>query len=264
MDLQVAIGLRPGELVAFVGAGGKTTAAWRLLRALGSAGERAVFTATTRIFRPKDGSLMLAPNPSPADVARALDEPPILFLAAAQGEEGDPDHAARSPYPAQPIKLVGLAPEVLDGLVRQLPGVTWLVEADGAKGRLLKAPAEHEPVIPGGANRVVVVACLDAIGRPLDDDTVHRPEIAARLLGVPQGALVSPELVAGLIGHPAGGLKGIPELAEVVVLLTEWSGRSRDDAGVISRHLLSGRRIGGVVLADLSTSGLVVGAWRRD
>jgi len=142
--------------------------------------------------------------------------------------------------------------------------VTWLAEADGAKGRLLKAPAAHEPVIPGGADRVVVVACLGGIGEPLDGRAVHRPEVAARLLGVPQGTLVSPALLAGLVGHPAGGLKGIPEGAEVVALLTDWGGRSRDEAGIVARQLLSGRRIGRVVWVDLSPSGHVLDVWMRE
>ena len=45
--------MRSGELIALVGAGGKTTAAWLLLRLLVESGEQAVFTTTTRIFRPR-------------------------------------------------------------------------------------------------------------------------------------------------------------------------------------------------------------------
>ena len=302
-------------MVAFVGAGGKTTAAWRLLRLLVESGERVVFTTTTRIFEPRerDVPLLLAPEPDPAEIERLLARSPALVLAAGRGEEVevDPAHPARSPYAAFATKLVGLAPDVLSALAQRLPGVTWLVEADGAKGRLLKAPAEYEPVLPAGAERVVVVAGLEAIGRPLDEHTVHRPEIAARLLGLPGSCakpppqvgvgsqlrqarldVITPAMVATLLGHQAGGLKGIPPQVQVVVLLTQWGdalaapagpgemqpearlqpGNSRPaprttdhvshpHAEAIARQLLSGARIGRVVLANLRAAEPVLKMW---
>ena len=164
MNLQTTLGVKPGELVALVGAGGKTMTAWRLMNLLVGSGERVIFTTTTRIFRPRDTSLLLTPSPTSAEIARRLAESPALVLAATLGEMGDSAQAAHSPYPADPIKLVGLDAKVVNDLARKLSGVTWLVEADGAKGRLLKAPAEYEPVIPSRSNRVIVVAGLDAIG----------------------------------------------------------------------------------------------------
>jgi len=254
LGLRAALGLRSGELIALVGAGGKTTAAWWLLRSLVDSGEQAVFTTTTRIFQPKEVALILDPNPDPEEIAHKLQKSQALVLAAGRGESGDPARAARSPYPADHVKLVGLEPEVLDDLACRLPEVTWLVEADGAKGKLLKAPAEYEPVIPARAGRVIVVAGLDAIGKPLDERTVHRSEIAVRLLGVSLGAAVTPDLFAGLVGHPSGGLKGIPDGAEVVVLLVQWNGCPTIYANTIARQLLSNRRITRVVSANLSNN----------
>jgi probable selenium-dependent hydroxylase accessory protein YqeC len=255
VDLKTALGLRLGEMIALVGAGGKTTTAWRLLRLLAASGERAhkrvVFTTTTHIFEPRDIPLFLAPTPDPAEIARRLAKSPTLVLAAARGERGDPAHAARSPYLASPVKVVGLEPEVVNALARQLPEVTWLVEADGARGRLLKAPAEYEPVIPAEADRVIIVAGLEAIGEPLDERVVHRPEIAARLLGVPLGTTITPDLFAKLVGHESGGLKGIPSHAEVIVLLAQWDDRSHIYAKSITQRLLSEQCIGRVALVDL-------------
>ena len=73
-----------------------------------------------------------------------------------------------------------------------------LVEADGAKGLPLKAHEAHEPVIPPCAQRVVAVAGIDGVGKPIgavchrsaryaqlalaDEETVVTPEIAARAL----------------------------------------------------------------------------------
>jgi probable selenium-dependent hydroxylase accessory protein YqeC len=276
-SLRSALGLTPGEIVAFVGAGGKTTAAWRLLGELAAKSEKGVFTTTTRIFKPRltalpgspdpglrvhDAVLIVAPDPTPARIDQALEDSSAVVLAAALGERGDPVHTALSPYPAEPVKLLGLAPEVLNDLAGQVPEVTWLVEADGAKRRLLKAPAYYEPVIPSEADRVIVVAGLDALGEPLDERTVQRPEIAARLLCVRVGATITPDLFADLIGHESGGLKDIPQRAEVVVLLTQWDDRSLDpDAAIIARQLLSRDRIARVVWAALRVPDPVVALW---
>lgn len=264
MGLAAALGVTAGEVVALVGAGGKTTTAWRLVEELSAGGQWVVFTTTTRIFRPREARLLLAVRPDPTEVARRLAEEPALVLAAACGERGDPIHAARCPYPADPVKLVGLEPEVVGDLACALPGVTWLVEADGAKGRLLKAPAEHEPVVPAATDRVIVVAGLGALGAPLDERTVHRPELAARLLGVPLGTRLTPALIARLVAHPAGGLKGLPARAEVVALLTRWDDPPCDEeAAEVARLLLAEQRIASVVCVDLHAADPVLEVRRR-
>jgi molybdenum cofactor cytidylyltransferase len=263
--LASALGVARGEVVAFVGAGGKTTAAWRLMIDIRDSGHRAVFTTTTRIFKPAAGdvALVLDPDPDIAELGQALTGASSVVWAAGVGERDEPDRARRSPYPAEPVKLVGVAPDVVDRVSRRLPEATWLVEADGAKARLLKAPASHEPVIPSEADHVVVVAALDAVGRPLDEDTVHRPEIAARLLGTSTGAPITSEMVADLIEHPRGGMKGIPAGAEPIVLLTRWGGATGADAQGIAEHLHRTGRVARIVYADLLAHDPVVAVWPR-
>jgi molybdenum cofactor cytidylyltransferase len=263
MDLREAVGLEPGEMVALVGAGGKTTLAWHLATGLFASHERVIFTTTTRIFEPRDRPLMLDPHPDPAEIQDRLAQAPLLFLAAAMGEVGDRQLAAHSAYPARQAKLVGLESGVLDDLVRCLPDVTWLVEADGARGRLLKAPAAYEPVIPDVAGCVVVVACLDAIGRPLDAGVVHRPELAACLLGKVTGTTIAPEDLADLVAHPAGGLKGVPDRARVVVALTQWQDRCDDAVTSVTRRVLEEQRVGRVVWVNLAAEPRVCRRWLR-
>jgi molybdenum cofactor cytidylyltransferase len=250
MDIRTALGLKPGEMVALVGAGGKTSTAWQLLRLLVRAGERAVFTTTTRIFEPQQAPLILNPHPDPADIIAALLASPALFLAAERGEMGAVSMAARSPYPARPIKLVGLDPQTITELGRRLPGVTWIVEADGAKGCMLKAPADYEPAIPAGSQRVVVTASLEALGRPLDAPFVHRAEIAARLLGLEPGTPITPAMLAALLVHPHGGLKGVPPGATVIALLTQTGSTPHPQAEESARQIARSRRFSRVVLAN--------------
>lgn len=228
--LASALNLPPRAVVSLVGAGGKTSAALRLMDELAQAGRRVVFTTTTKILEPiphPDECLILVETLDAARIALADPWRAKLFLAHRRLEEADPDFAAQAPYPARPNKLDGLPPEWVDTLASELPSVTFpifLVEADGAHHRLLKAPAPHEPVVPAATTLLIPMADLAVLGKPLADGIVHRAKRAAQLLGVPAGVPLTPLLVAHLLAHTEGGLKGAPATARIVPLLTWWRG----------------------------------------
>ncbi len=62
--------------------------------------------------------------------------------------------------------------------------IPLLVEADGSRQKPLKAWAEHEPAVPAFADQVVQVAGLSALGKPLQEEHVHRVEIFSRRSGL--------------------------------------------------------------------------------
>ncbi|MCL5046062.1 MAG: putative selenium-dependent hydroxylase accessory protein YqeC, partial [Actinobacteria bacterium] len=55
MKLDAALALRPREVISFAGAGGKTSAMFRLARELAGQGHAVVATTTTAIFAPEPG-----------------------------------------------------------------------------------------------------------------------------------------------------------------------------------------------------------------
>ncbi|HYF90687.1 MAG TPA: selenium cofactor biosynthesis protein YqeC [Symbiobacteriaceae bacterium] len=160
MQLIEALGLHPGDVVALVGGGGKTSLAHRLVREAWAGGLRAVFTVTTKILPP--------------------DLPPDQWVAGPALPDG---------------KLSGVGfPVVLD-LSRRFDLV--VVEADGSAGRPLKFPLAHEPVIPPCTTVAVPVAGASVVGRPLSADWVHRVDAAASFAG--RGGPVTPTLVARIL-----------------------------------------------------------------
>jgi probable selenium-dependent hydroxylase accessory protein YqeC len=194
---------------------------------------------------------MLTVRPDATRIAGLLERAPRLALAARRLSESSPFHADH-PVPSRPFKLDGLPPDVLDGLVAQLPGVTWLVEADGAKGCGLKLPAVHEPVIPRRVTTVVVMAHLDVLGHPLDETTVHRVGDAVRSLGAPIGTPLTPAMFAHVLCDETLGLKGVPERAHVVATLTQRNTALHPDALALADQLLQGQtRYSRVVIAAL-------------
>jgi len=255
--LSSALNLSPCAVVSLVGAGGKTSAALRLMDELAQAGRRVVFTTTTKILEPiprADECLILAETLDAARIALADPWCARLFLAHRRLKESDPDFAANVPYPVRSNKLAGLPPAWVDALVARMAGETFpvfLVEADGARHRLLKAPADHEPIVPAATTLSIPMADLQVLGKPLVDEFVHRAKLAARLLGVPAGVPVTPPMVARLLAHPDGGTKGVPETARIVPILTWWNDDPlADNARETANRLAAQRGIERVIIAN--------------
>ena len=89
--------------------------------------------------------------------------------------------------------------------------MTVIVEADGSRMRSLKAPAEHEPVIPNCTTTVVPVVGADVFGQFLNDKNVHRSGLVADILDIDYDSRVTSEVVARLLLHQLGGMKNIPD-----------------------------------------------------
>lgn len=225
-------------VVAFVGAGGKTTAIVRLAEELTRLGVRTVATTTTRVGHSMSRAMPLV-EAAGGNVAERLDRALArggrAFLTGGEGPDG---------------KLVGVAGDVLEELASRMPGHVFLLEADGSRQRSIKAPAAHEPVIPAATNVVVPVVGLNALGKPLDDRVAHRPELVADLMG---GTVVTPELIAALVLSNKGGLKNAPARASVRPLLNRVRTTGKDVAGSIARAILWGShgRVERVVVSDL-------------
>ena len=200
MTLIRALGLDRARLVALCGAGGKTTLMFALARAWVAAGDRVLVTTTTRI-------------------AAAETEGPWPVVTADWAQAPGPAVIAVSGPAADGRKLAGLAPEVVDGLRAASAFDRILVEADGAAGRPLKAPADHEPVIPPATDSLIIVAGLNGLGLPLDGDTVFRPDLWAARTGLGLGAPVSAESLAQMVIDDNGLAKGCPAHAARTVFL---------------------------------------------
>ena len=184
-----------GHVVALVGGGGKTTLMFALARAFARRGLRTAVTTTTRIFKPADSS--------------ACDS---LARCRARWDRGEYAVWGRD---LESGKLGALSEEELSALLEGAD--VTLVEADGARRMALKAPAEHEPVIPDEADIVVGVAGLDVLGKSVAQ-ACFRPELVAALLGCDTGHALTGEDIAKVLRSAFGARKGVGERAFYAVL----------------------------------------------
>ncbi len=256
--LHQALNVKVNNVVSFVGAGGKTTAALRLMEELAGIGRQVVFTTTTRILEPipRENEYLLLADEEEAltQVSRLLTRYPKVFLAQRRLEEVDPTALGESDrdYPMRPNKLEGVPPSLVDRLAQRLSEAVILVEADGARHRALKAPAAHEPVLPASTTILVPMADLAVLGKPLTEEHVHRPGLVAGLTGAALGQPVTVEMIATVLSHPQGGLKGLPEQARAIPILNHRAeDRPLDDARQIAHLVLQNKRIERVIIASL-------------
>jgi probable selenium-dependent hydroxylase accessory protein YqeC len=220
------LGLRRGDVVAVAGAGGKTALILALATEAARRGLRALVTTTTHMgflpeaewgpaFVEEDG------DPAPA-LRRALDRERRATLLGRR---------------VRPDKLEGVPPARVDALAGLAD--LLLVEADGARGRSLKVPAPHEPVVPRSTTLLVVVAALDVLGAPLDAERVHRPERVSEVTGWPAGTTLGERDVAACLLHRPGYPDHLPRAGRGAVFLNKAEDdRTRAAAARIARSLV--------------------------
>jgi probable selenium-dependent hydroxylase accessory protein YqeC len=153
-------------------------------------------TTTTKMYPPARNLLLLG----------SADKVPF-YTHLTLGKSIDPESG----------KLLGVHPDEIPELKERFGAGCVLVEADGAAGRPVKAPAGHEPVIPASADLVIGVVGLDSLGRPADEDSVFRLECFLNVTGLALSDEIGLESLQALAAHPEGLFKGCPSGARKVV-----------------------------------------------
>jgi len=226
LSLARALGVGAGSCVAIIGAGGKTTSMLALAADLQSLEYRVVVTTTTKIWAPADLPTVLEVQARPDDRLRsALRQSFIVAWGHHVGPEG---------------KLHGVTAYRVCRLLASGIADVVICEADGAAGRSLKAHGAGEPVVPPCATQVVVVAGMDALGRSVDDATVHRVEVFCRVTGSRPGDAITARLVARALRIAS---QHAPVGAGLVYLLNKIDGSEIGSAASqVAEHLKTSRR----------------------
>jgi probable selenium-dependent hydroxylase accessory protein YqeC len=116
------------------------------------------------------------------------------------------------------------------------------VEADGAAGRPVKAPAEHEPVIPPSATKVVGLLGLEALGKEMNTEMVFRMDLLSKLAKIQEGERLTASVLSRLFLHPEGLFKGTPFSAKRVAFLNKLDLMSEEQEARNLADLILGER----------------------
>lgn len=242
MELAAALSAERGT-TCLVGAGGKKSTLFALADRL----DRAVVTATVRIPIFDGRVAAVGVTDDPVGFVGAADGWPVGVVAERNGD-----------------RYEGYEPGTVDALADAGVADAVLVKADGARTRWLKAPGEHEPRIPRGADTVVPVASVRVVGEALDEAHVHRPERVAAVTGLEVGDEIGPADVAAVLASPDGGLHDVPAGATSVPLLNMVDDAELEAvAREVADELLARSEVPRVVLTRLIDDDPVVGVVER-
>ena len=239
MNLVQALRLSLNEAVALVGAGGKTTAIFQLARQLPPP---VIVSVTTHLgiqqARFADQHFIVR---SADDLAILQDSisPEVILVTGDSTREG---------------RLAGLPIDLMNTLfnITKERAIPLLIEADGARQKPLKAPADYEPVIPEFVNLVVLMAGLSGLGKPLTSEWVHRPERFTEISGLAVGEAISLQALQRVLTSSNGGLKGIPDGCRRIVLFSQAdSSETQAQAQRMADNLLD--HFSAVCVASLGT-----------
>ena len=158
MKYYEALGISRG-ITALIGGGGKTSLLMRLAQELSSFGT-VIVGATAKMYPPQGIRLVVPPDEGVLKQALAFNN---LVCAGRLTSEGKITLEAGD---------VPMLKNVADYV---------LLEADGSNGRPLKAHALHEPALPEGVEKTILVIGIDGLGKPISLAT-HRPELYAKIL----------------------------------------------------------------------------------
>ncbi|MGB2895615.1 MAG: selenium cofactor biosynthesis protein YqeC [Anaerolineales bacterium] len=250
MELAKALRISPGQIVAFVGAGGKSASIRRLIEELTPETPVLITTTTKLALDQKDLAVQHLILRSKEDLRlfpALLHEQRSVLVTGERWPEEPKWTAPQEDLLADLLPLAAASSAVV------------LIEADGARGRSLKAPAEHEPVIPQAVDLVVALMGLDVIGAPLEGDLVYRPERVKEILGCKKNHTILPVDAAEILAHMNGALKAVPPSAQVRVILNKAETQNAIEQGrEIAELTLKTDCIGSVVLAKVRQADPVV------
>ncbi len=210
MLLSQALRLSPpfdtsrGRIIAFVGAGGKTATIFQLAREL----PPPVLVITTTHLGV--WQIPLADHHIIAQTKGDVDSHGFQGVTMITG-------------PIEDDRATNVNEDILYWLHTyvQEHNMTLLIEADGSRQKPLKAPNEREPVIPEFTDVVIVVAGLSGLGKSLNEEYAHRPQLFSTLSGLPLNDSITPNALIRVLTHPNGGLKNIPPDARRIVFLNQ-------------------------------------------
>ncbi len=251
MKLHKAFNVQRGDVIAFTGAGGKTSAMVALAHELAEMGWRVLATTTTKIGRDQLDLMPVVLNADADEltISAALAERGFVFLHSEIDDK----------------KVRGASLDRIAGLLDAVDSDVLLIEADGARGKLMKAPYDHEPVVPKETTLVIPVVALSVLGQPLDDEHVYNAEAIDDRYGFGLGNRVRSPWVAQVLRDEELMLRGLPEKARLMALVNQvpvdgyLRGRARHIAQLAlrartvkrKRRTDSVRRLHGVALGEV-------------
>lgn len=218
-------------VVSVIGAGGKTTLIRALAEEYQSKGIPVIVTTTTHMLVENLPWFLL--TPSPEGVKKLLGQYGMAWIGIPQvgmSQEGRDKGGGSCSHINRRVRKMGILPrEFLEWVLGY--GVPVLIEADGARGLPIKAPAGHEPVLLPQTTHVLNVYGLDAIGKRISE-VCFRGDRAAELLGKKTEDILQEGDIAALALSRQSGRKGAAAVLPYKIVLNKADNAAREKSAL--------------------------------
>lgn len=107
----------------------------------------------------------------------------------------------------KPGRRAGASPATIERIHREGGFAATYVKADGARMRLVKAPADDEPALPAFATTVLPILSALSLGEPLCARVAHRVERIEQVAGLRENETIRPVHLGRLLASPQGLMK---------------------------------------------------------
>ena len=244
------IDVNVSELISVVGAGGKTSTMFRLAQELRALGKKVLVTTTTNLAFSETSKADRLILDSSNDISSLSTVEPGMIVCLGSSMVGDQE------------KLKGIEREFVGKIYQEHLFDFIVVEADGSKRRPIKAPAHYEPVIPIETTRVIGVIGLDALGKPITDQYVHRPTLFCSITGKKMGDTIDRKCFTDLILSEDGLFKDVPRDCKKYVIFNKADHTDRQKEAKITVNELIERQppVNGLIIAA-TDNGYVYAEW---
>jgi len=211
LDYNQFIGLiKNCSLISLIGAGGKTTTMFKIADELKKLGKKVLVTTTTKILFPSQDNncdTFVFDTSANSKLFIKVKNYTITCL----GKKLDLKNK----------KIIGIEPEYINKIFTKKIFDCILVEADGAKRKSIKAPAEYEPIIPKESTAVLGMIGMDSIETVIEEKNVHRSVIFASITNSKQGEIINERIICKLILSEKGLFAKTPFSSEKFLFLNK-------------------------------------------
>lgn len=252
MLISDALELKERAFIALIGAGGKSSSLQILAKELIEKNKKIILTTTTKMFTDQITLFLEKGIVIESSNDRIIEES-IKNYFEKYRNKGIAILLTHKIKGSVREKFSGPESHVLDkwwedGLVD-----FFIVEADGARGKPIKAPSFNEPVIPQMTTEIIAIIGIDAVGLTLEEENVFRPHIFSNLTGLEKGDKINKDVIVSLINHPLGVFKNTPDSARKHLFFNKVNNKRRIEiAEEIAEEIFQDnqRKIENVIVGD--------------
>lgn len=233
MQIHEALNIKDdSKIISLIGGGGKSTTMFSLAKECSKQGKKILVTTTTHISLAQGNmaeKLIVESQYNRAiyQLKNYYREYSILCLTTALLKDKG--------------KLKGIPKNWIEKIKKERIFNLILVEADGAKEKPFKAPAEHEPVLPKDSDMIIAVMGIEVLGKPITSQYVYRPEKILDLLGKNkenEKIYLTKENIPKIFFHREGILKGVDKRKEVYILINKVDKKRERKALELANQLI--------------------------